>query len=93
MNESARQGLDAYRGYSRTKRAKDDKESVNRLELWGTAEAAQELAEFMARYEPWFAREAKKALGKVRKAARGAVELAYGEPLDLANRVCDASLV
>lgn len=29
----------------------------------GTAEAAQELAKFMARYETWFAREAKKALG------------------------------
>lgn len=59
----------------------------------GTAEAAQELAKFMARYETWFAREAKKALGKMRKVARGAMELAYGEPPGLANRVCGASPV
>jgi len=39
--------------------------------------AEQELAKFMAKYEPRVAREAKKALAKVRKMAPGAMELVY----------------
>src|SRR3974390_1527351 len=43
----------------------------------GAMGAEQELAKFMAKYEPRVAREAKKALAKVRKMAPGAMELVY----------------
>jgi hypothetical protein len=75
--ELERRGLDAYRSYFRTNYGEGDKRVLTNRKAGISVTAKQELEKFLAKFEPGIVRQAKKALGKMRKMVPGAVEMVY----------------